>query len=265
MIDIHSHILPGLDDGSKNMEETLGMVRQLHEAGFKTLIATPHVLEGRDYLSAGEILATTDQVRERVVEAGIPVEILPGAENYIFPDLAKWVSAGKLLTLGNTGKCILVELPMLEIPHYTEQVFFELQVLGITPVLAHPERNKGLADQPERILEWAKKGILFQLNLRSISGHYGPQARQLAETLLRSDLIHVVGSDAHRVSRSESSYLEGLRRIEEIVGGDRYRELTRRNPQLILEGEFLQGERDYLLKGLSGRKSGSRFWDWFRR
>ena len=132
MIDIHSHILPGLDDGSNNMAETLGMVRQLYEAGFKTLIATPHVLEGNDSLSPEEILAATDQVCKQVAEAGIPVEILPGAENYIFPDMAKWVREGKLLTLGNTGKYLLVELPMLEIPHYTDQVFFELQVLGLT-------------------------------------------------------------------------------------------------------------------------------------
>ena len=145
MIDIHSHILPGLDDGAKDMLETLEMVRQLCEAGFKTILATPHVLEGKDFLCPAEILAVTEQVHRCVVEAGISVEILPGAENYIFPDMAKWVSAGKLLTLGNTGKYLLVELPMLEIPQYTDQVFFELQVQGLTPVLAHPERYKRLA------------------------------------------------------------------------------------------------------------------------
>ena len=265
MIDIHSHILPGLDDGAKNMTETLQIVRQLHEVGFKTLIATPHVLEGKDFLSVAEILAVTEQVRERVTEAGIPVEILPGAENYIFPDMAKWTRAGKLVTLGNTGKYILVEFPMLEIPHYTDQVFFELQVLGITPVLAHPERNIGLSAEPERILAWAKKGILFQQNLRSLSGHYGPQARQLAEIMLNSDLIHVIGSDAHRVSGSEQTYFEGLQSIQELVGESRYQELTRLNPQTILEGNPLQSERDYLLNGPVSKKRQSRFWNLFRR
>jgi len=264
MIDSHSHILPGMDDGSKNMAETLGMVRQLHEAGFKTLIATPHVLEGRDFLSPTEILTTTEQVRKCVAEAGIPVEILPGAENYIFPDLVKWVRAGKLLTLGNTGKHILIEFPLLEIPHYTDQVFFELQVQGVTPVLAHPERYRGLSDQPERILDWARKGILLQLDLRSLSGHYGPQARQLAEIMLSSDLIHVIGSDAHHVSGSESTYLEGLQGIKKITGETRYQELTRLNPQTVLEGNRLQ-EKDYFLKGSSIKKRRSRFWNLFRR
>ena len=260
MIDMHCHILPRLDDGSKNMEETLGMVCQLHETGFKTLIATPHVIEGRDCLSPAEILATTEQVRKRVAEAGIPVEILPGAENYIFPDLAKWARDGKLMTIGNKGKYVLVEFPMLEIPHYVDQVFFELQVLGITPVLAHPERNKGLADDPERILAWAKKGILFQLNLRSLSGHYGPPAKQLAEILLNGNLIHVIGSDTHRVSRSELTYSEGLQSIKEIVGETRYQELTKLNPQTILEGNPLQNDREYLLNGPVSKKKKSRIW-----
>jgi len=264
MIDIHSHILPGLDDGSKNIEETLGIVRQLHEAGFKTLIATPHVIEGRDFLSLPEILATTEEVRKHVAEAGIAVEILPGAENYIFPDMAKWARDEKLLTLGNTGKHLLVEFPMLEIPHYTDQVFFELQVLGITPVLAHPERNKGLSDEPERIIDWAKKGILFQLDLRSVSGHYGPQAKRLAELMLHSNLIHFVGSDAHRVSRSEQTYLEVLQSVEEIVGETQYQELTRLNSQTILDGNPLQNQSEYLFKGPSvKRKSG--LWNMFRR
>lgn len=212
-----------------------------------------------------EILAATDQVRKQVAEAGIPVDILPGAENYIFPDLAKWVREGKLLTLGNTGKYLLVELPMLEIPQYTDQVFFELQVLGLTPVLAHPERNKGLIDQPTRLVEWANKGVLFQLNFRSLSGRYGPQSQELAEIMLMSNLIHFVGSDAHRASQRDSTYLEALQSVEEIVGEERFREVTLINPQAILAGKPLQGEREYTLNGPVRKKRMNRFWRFFRR
>ncbi|EGW37806.1 CpsB/CapC family capsule biosynthesis tyrosine phosphatase [Desulfosporosinus sp. OT] len=265
MIDTHSHILPGVDDGSKNMDETLGMVRQLHDAGFKTLIATPHVLEGAAYLTPAEILAATEQVRQAVAEVGIPVEILPGAENYIFPDMAKWVRAEKLLTLGNIGKHLLLELPLFEIPHYTDQVFFELQVEGVTPVLAHPERYKGLVDEPERLIEWAKKGVFFQLDLRSLNGKYGPQAKRLAELMLHSDFIHLIGSDAHRVSRSESCYLEALQGVKDIVGEERFREVTLANPQSILEGKALDSSRDYSLNKSVMKKRKRGFWSWFRR
>ena len=263
MIDIHSHILPGLDDGAQSMEETLGMVRQLQAAGFKTLIATPHVLEGRAYLSPTDILAATEQVHECVARAGMPVEILPGAENYIFPDMAKWAQAGKLLTLGNTGKYLLLELPMLEIPHYTDQVFFDLQVTGLTPILAHPERYRGLYDKPERLLDWAKKGILFQLDLRSMGGKYGPQAKRLAEIMLHSDLVHFVGSDAHRVARSESAYLEELRSVKGIVGEERFREVTVGNPRRILEGKAVEGGREYFLNEAVMKKGKRGFWSWF--
>lgn len=265
MIDIHSHILPGLDDGAKTMTETLHIVRQLYEAGFKTLIATPHVLEGREFLSVAEILAVTEQVRERVAEAGIPIEILPGAENYIFPDMAKWARNGLLLTLGNIGKYLLVELPMNEIPHYTEQVFFELQVEGLTPVLAHPERYRGLHEEPERLIDWAKKGILFQLDLRSLSGHYGSQPELLAERMLQSDLIHFVGSDAHRVSRSEQSYPEALQSVEELVGKEGLEELGLINPLTMLEGKSLLRERDYYLNKPVMKKRKRGFWGLFGR
>ncbi|MHB8126282.1 MAG: tyrosine-protein phosphatase [Desulfitobacteriaceae bacterium] len=262
MIDIHNHILPGLDDGAKSMEETLGMVRQLQTAGFHTLIATPHVMEGGAFLSPEEILEVTELVQQQVTEAGISVRILPGAENYIFPDMAKWASEGKLITLGNTGKYLLVELPMLEIPRYTDQVFFDLQVNGITPVLAHPERQKVLVDEPERLLDWARKGILFQLDLRSMSGKYGSEARRLAELMLRSDLVHFIGTDAHRIARSELAYQEAFENVSGIVEEKKFQELTLTNPQNVLEGKTMEMESDkeYFFNEpvLKKRKSG--FW-----
>lgn len=264
MIDIHSHILPGLDDGAKNIDDTLGIVRQLQGAGFETLLATPHVLEGTDFISPEDILQATERVRQAVTEAGIPVNILPGAENYIFPEMAKWARAGKLLTLGNTGKYLLVELPMMDIPRYTDQVFFELQVEGLTPVLAHPERYLGLCQDPERLIEWVNKGILLQLDFRSLRGRYGPQAKQLAERMLSSDLIHFVGSDAHRVSHSDSSDWEVLQGLRGIIGEERFREVTDTNPQCILTGKDVPSAGEYRLSE-PVLKTGKRgFMEWFR-
>ncbi|AFM43141.1 capsular polysaccharide biosynthesis protein [Desulfosporosinus acidiphilus SJ4] len=265
MIDIHSHILPGFDDGSKSMEETLLMVRQLERTGFKTIVATPHVLEGTDYLKPGEILAATEQVNRAVAEAGVSVEIVPGAENYIFPDMAKWVREGRLLTLGNTGMYILVELPMMEIPRYTDQVFFELQVKGLIPVLAHPERYLGLLSKPEQLIEWAKRGILFQIDLGSLRGRYGPQPRQLAERMLSSGLIHLVGSDAHRVSRNESSNREVLQKVWKSMGEERFQEVTVKNPKSILKGEIVRNNGDYVLKDANRKKKVRSIWEIIRR
>ena len=260
MIDTHSHILPGLDDGAKTMTEALDIVRQLQGAGFKTLIATPHVMEGRIFLSPQEILTAIEEVRQHVARAGISVEILPGAENYIFPDMAKWACEGKLQTLGNTGKYLMVELPMLEIPRYTEQVFFELQVKGFIPILAHPERYRDLVDEPERLLDWARKGILFQLDLRSISGKYGPRPRRLAELMLHSDLIHFIGSDAHSMARSELAYQEALESVKGIVGETQFQELVVGNALEVLEGRSLKSDQEYFFKEAVTETERSGFW-----
>ncbi|WP_088228897.1 CpsB/CapC family capsule biosynthesis tyrosine phosphatase [Desulfosporosinus sp. FKB] len=266
MIDLHTHILPGLDDGSKTVEESLDILRQLQKAGFETILATPHVLEGKDFLSPEEILASAEEVRQAAWKAGISAEILPGSENYIFPDMAKWLREGKLLTLGNAGKYLLVELPMLEIPHYVDQVFFELQVEGITPILAHPERYLSLFQEAERAIEWAKKGVLFQLDYRSVTGRYGSKPKQFAERMLSSGIIHFLGSDAHRVSSSDFVDQEALQYIRKLVGKEEFRKMAVTNPRRMIEGEILLSGGDYSLGDMPVKreKRKKKFWDWIR-
>ena len=242
MIDIHCHLLPGLDDGAKTIEDALGIAQQLNVAGFSTVIATPHVIEGRDRLTPERILDAIDKLNDTLKERELPLRVFPGAENYIFPDMAKWIAEGKLMTLGNQGKYLLVELPRLDIPQYTDQVFFELQVAGVTPVLAHPERYKRLAEEPERLIEWAKRGVLFQTNLRSLSGHYGPEAKEFGLSMLENRLIHFVGSDAHREAQSSDAYHPELELISKQTSYEYVERITRHNPQRILEGVPIETE-----------------------
>ena len=242
MIDIHCHLLPGLDDGAKAIEDALGIAQQLHVAGFTTVIATPHVIEGRDYLTPERILDAVDKLNNTLKERELPLRVFPGAENYIFPDMAKWIAEGKLMTLGNQGKHLLVELPRLDIPHYTDQVFFELQVAGVTPVLAHPERYKRLKEEPERLIEWAKRGVLFQVDLRSLSGHYGPEAKEFGVLMLENRLIHFVGSDAHRVVQSKDAYHRELELLSKQANYEYVETITCHNPKKILDGDPIEVE-----------------------
>lgn len=247
MIDLHCHIIPEVDDGAQNMTESLEIAYQLQNAGFKTIFATPHVIEGRNTLSCDRIIEGTSRVNQALQKEGLDLEVLPGAECYIFPELAKWVSEGKIMTLGNMNKYLLVELPMLEVPSYTEKVFFDLQVMGITPVLAHPERYKELADTPERLVEWARKGVLLQLNLRSIDGRYGEGPAQLARILLRSNMIHTIGSDAHRAIHGKS-YQESLTSIVDIIGQEKYKYITFEVPNSICCGNRTEIVTEYEIK-----------------
>lgn len=258
MIDLHCHIIPGVDDGAPDLNESLLIAQQLSRAGFETVVATPHVLEGRDYLTCQEILEGTRMVNQAIEEAGLKLKILPGAECYIFPELPRWVKEDKIMTLGNMKKYLLVELPMLEVPLYAEKVFFELQVMGITPILAHPERNKELADTPLRLVEWANKGVHFQLNLRSLDGRYGEKASQCAQLLLENRLIHCIGSDAHRVTR-ENAYQNALSILWDTVEREDYEDITMNLPDQVLAGERLELPQEYQIKQhYRTKKSG--FW-----
>lgn len=255
VIDLHCHLLPGLDDGAQNLEEGLGIARQLESAGFKAVVATPHVIEGRDFLRREMILEATQRFQNTLEQQGIKLQLIPGAECYIFPELAKWIAEGKVMTLGDQGKYILVELPMLEVPSYVEKVLFDLQVLGLTPILAHPERNKKLAEEPERLLEWVRRGLLLQLDLRSLDGKYGEKVCQFALVLLKSGMIHFIGSDGHRVSR-EMALENCLDALAQTLSQECYEDVTEGLPQRVLLGNPIELLRKYELSSLSPSPKG---------
>lgn len=243
---MHCHILPGADDGAETIEESLQIIRQLCVAGFNMFMATPHVFEGRGYLTPSYILERTDELNYLAHQEGLQVTILPGAENYIFPEMAEWYQKGKLMTLAHGGEYLLIELPMHEIPVYTEQVFFDLMLAGVVPVLAHPERYTALWDEPDIILKWLRQGVLMQLDLRSSIGKYGPRAKKFADLLLKNGLIHFIGSDAHIPTRHPSSYSESLCRLRDLLGEENYQVITETNPWALLRGAAII-EQEYSL------------------
>lgn len=239
MIDIHSHILPGIDDGAEGIAQSLQIARQMEAAGFRGVIATPHVMEGQPFLPARQILVAAEGFQQELEKTGIHLKVYPGGEHYIFPELAGWLKKGKLLTLGMTGKYILIELPSMDIPTYTEQVFFELQVQGITPILAHPERYPQLEQNPKILYEWLGKGVLYQLNLKSLTGQYGPRVQAMAVNLLGCGLVHFIGTDTHRPSSKAQPYQAELEALRQHCGASTIKTLLEDNPQAILEGRTI--------------------------
>ena len=239
MIDFHCQLLPGLDDGAESLEEGLGIARQLRKAGFTTVVATPHVLEGRVMLTPQEIERGVREFNQILQEEKLGLQVVSGAENYLFPAMAGFLKQGRLLTAAGKGKHLLLELPAWEIPPYTEQVFFDLQVAGVTPVLAHPERYSALQEAPERLLQWVRLGVLLQIDLRSLSGRYGPEAKEGAERLAQSGLVYFIGSDAHGPSRMENAYRSELENLRSLVGAARFQAITEDYPRRVLLGQEL--------------------------
>ncbi|RDV84794.1 tyrosine-protein phosphatase [Ammonifex thiophilus] len=173
MIDIHTHILPGLDDGAEDLEEALSMARLALADGVTALVATPHVIRGSFFPSRQEILETVSLLNERLAEQGLPLRVLPGAEYRLEPDLPERLAKGELVPLNDAGRYLLVELPSTFVPPYAERVLYELQLQGVTPILAHPERNAELCRRPELLASLAATFnvlVLFYLLARRIPG-----------------------------------------------------------------------------------------------
>lgn len=240
MIDTHLHILPGLDDGVRNIEEALALARQLVEVGYTQVIATPHVVEGKSFLTPEKIIQAVEQLKEVLREQEIPLDILPGAENYLFPELPRYVKEGRILTLGGQEKYLLVELPLLSLPHYVEKVFFELQVAGYHLVLAHPERYSYILDDRALLEHWAGLGVLYQLDLRSLSRRYGSGPEEVALWLLEHNMISWVGTDAHHPSSESKPFLRELALLGDWLGKDGRDILTERNPRVVLTQGAIQ-------------------------
>ena len=265
MIDLHCHLLAGLDDGAETLEQALQIAVQLETAGFKAVFATPHVMEGQHFLEASRILEETAHFQKELENRGIHLKVYPGGEHYLFPELAEWLQKGKLLTLGATGKFILVELPMLEIPRYAEQVFFDLQVQGITPIVAHPERYYQLSREPKLLYDWLEKGVLFQINLKSLTGHYGTKAHETALYMLQCGLAHFIGSDTHRSSSKAQPYLNELNELVNHVGESNVHALFHENPQAVLEGKAIVVQEENLRKWPEKKSWRERFFSSIRQ
>lgn len=237
MIDIHTHILPGLDDGAESLGEAVAMARMAAADGVEALFATPHVIPGAYENGAEHILNIARDLQAALEENGVPVRVLPGAEYYIGHDLPEMCAGGKALYLNNGKKYLLVEFPAMQVPPYTEQVFYELRLQGITPVIAHPERNSEFAGSPALLYNLVSKGALIQLTSGSVTGLFGRSVSQTAREFLSRGWAHFIASDAHS-SRGRAPVLGGaLKAASSVIGEAAAKKLVYENPLRVIGGE----------------------------
>lgn len=236
MIDLHIHILPGLDDGPQSSAESLAMARHAAADGITAVVATPHVVLGlydNDRDSIGQALQV---FRAELQAHDIHLAVHPGAEYRLDPNLPRLIQAGQILTLGDDGRYLLVEFPTAEIPVYAEQVFFDLALLGITPVLAHPERNGALLHNPDQLLPFVERGLLCQGTAGSFTGQMGSRAQQLAHYYLQRGCYHFISSDAHGVV-NRMPELQAVHNIIAAYDAQAAGLLTAVNPERLLQGQ----------------------------
>ena len=234
-VDLHAHVLPGLDDGPRDMAEALALLRQAEERGIDRVVASPHGFDGRYPNDAGRVHAAVAEVQSAAREAGLSIQVLPGMEVYLNLDLGRQLKLGQALGL-NAGSFVLVELPHRDVPLFTEETLFEIQVMGYRPIINHPERNRRIQESPGIFRRMAELGALGAGTAGSLTGRFGPAAQETAEVLLRQGLIQCLVSDGHRTDMRPAGFGSAPTELETLVGPDRARWILEEAPEAVLAG-----------------------------
>lgn len=236
MIDIHSHIIPKIDDGSKSMEETYEILKQAKEAGFTSIISTSHYIEEYQETNSDTRHAWVEAMNKLLQEEQIDLTLYSGAEIYVTPNMVELIKQEKACTLADS-KYVLFELPMNTNIQYLDELIFKLQGAGFSPIIAHPERYAFVQKDPNIVFELVEKGVFFQCNYGSLIGVYGTAAQKTIKKLLTANLIHFLGSDTHKKDTIYSKMDLIMIQLEKILNKQQIETLTTTNPQCILDNK----------------------------
>lgn len=219
MIDIHCHILPGVDDGAQSLSDSLVMARKAVEQGIHKIVATPHHLTSSYENPKQSIITRVQELNEALRKERIELEVLPGQEVRIHGEMVEGYASGDILPVNHTPY-VLVEFPSNHVPRYTEKLFYDLQVNGLIPVIVHPERNREIIERPELLYQLVKKGALTQITAGSVSGDFGKKIKNFSLQLVDANLTHFIATDAHNVTNRTFKMREALSIIERGYGNE---------------------------------------------
>jgi protein-tyrosine phosphatase len=243
-VDIHCHLLPGIDDGAKDWEESLAMARLAVDDGTKTIIATPHQLGSYGHKHGDVIRGLVTDLQHRVAGEGVKLEILPGADVRIEEDLVNRLQTGEVITLGDHGRHVLLEMPH-ELLLPLEPILIQLSKSGIVGILSHPERNVGVIRCPTAIIPLVDAGCLMQVTAGSLCGAFGPACQQVAEWMLAQGLVHFIATDGHGQRSRRPLLRRAYERVVELADQETAVKLCQHNPALVAGGNPVpSGRRD---------------------
>ena len=233
MIDLHSHILPGMDDGSEELSVSLDMARSYVAQGVECVACTPHILPGL-YNNAGpQIRIAVHELQRELDHAQIGLRLIAGADNHITPDFVSGLSNGHLLALADT-RYVLLEPPHHVVPIRLEELFFDILVAKYVPILTHPERLTWIEDKYDLIQCLAKRGVWMQITSGSLLGKFGRRPKYWAERMLSEGLVQILATDAHDNARRRPDLLEGRIAAENLIGVEEAEWLVVTHPRDVL-------------------------------
>ena len=256
LVDIHCHLLPGLDDGASTLDDALAMAEMAVADGIETIVATPHQLGNHTRNSGQVIRAATARFQHILDQRRTPLRVLPGADVRIEPDLPRRIRAGEVLTLADRGRHVLLELPhSIYVP--LDRLLADLRAAGLVGVLSHPERNHAILKRPNVLRLLVERGCLLQLTAGSLTGTFGSQVQKLSEWLVEQGFVHFVSTDAHGTKNRRPLLRRAFERVIELAGYEAAVDLFCRRPAAVAAGGMVSpGRREPTKSAWTG---------WFRR
>ncbi len=261
MIDLHCHLLPGIDDGAADEAASLAMARIAMADGIRTIACTPHIYPGLFENDSAGIAARVTAWQQRLVDEGIDLRLIAGADAHLTPELRARLEAGTAPTLGGSRYFLLEPSHTVATPRFAESVF-DFVNAGLVPVITHPERLTWIGHHYGVFAAMVRSGTWLQVTAGSLCGRFGKDARRFAEKLLDDGLVHILATDAHDPTRRRPLLAEGCRAAEKWVGAEEAQRLVVERPQAVLDNRppalvapvpALRGERGPSARGFLAR------------
>ncbi len=243
MIDIHSHIISGIDDGARSFEESIALLEKMQKMGIKAVIATPHYITCSKYMENNEEkLQKLQNIKKVAMDQNISISLFLGNEVFIDGDILLLIEEGKVATL-NGSRYILIELPVDQLTSDLYNILFLLRSKGFVPIIAHPERYRYLQSEPEKIEKFLEMGCLFQGNVENVVAKYGKSAKKLFFYLLKNNKYHFLATDVHHQDDIMfTNFKKVKKKLIKTISLAKYEELTHYNPLKVLKNEDILGE-----------------------
>jgi protein-tyrosine phosphatase len=239
MIDIHSHLLPGIDDGSENMATSIQLARDAVADGITHALMTPHHMS-REYVNhADEVVELTEQFQKALTEAEVPLTVFPCQEVHVTGNLISAIDEGDILTCDETGVYVLLEFPHNDVPTYARDLFFQVMQRGLVPIIVHPERNEYFMKHTDALYDFISSGCLSQVTASSYVGTFGKDVQHFATDIIDAGLAHVLASDAHHLPGRQYEMGDAFRKLTSEFGAEKS-DIFNANAKAIVNGDPVQ-------------------------
>lgn len=240
MIDLHNHLLPGIDDGAPDLDSALALARVAVQDGITHMVCTPHIHPGRYENTPASIQAAHARFAEALRRENIPLQVSAAAEVRFGMELMVGIGQGAIPFLGEWQgkKVLLLEFPHGEVPFGAERLTAWLLQRNIVPMIAHPERNKGIMRSPSKLKPFIEQGCLLQVTAGALAGQFGPAAEEIAHALLEQGVVSILASDAHNLQHRPPVLSAGLQEAVRLIGEAKAEALVRHTPWQIAQSHF---------------------------